>query len=243
MTYVDPSNVNRAPICLDFFSTSATVATKVRAFTSESTTDGGKTWTAPATTATPQIPGGWNQSTAAGPGNVPPAVIMGPTTAAKAYATTPGGDQFAFSYGSATTYAAKVMDITNGSATSYNANWERDGYDFIYSAQNPSTMGTTVSSYYTGNTTQASSTTTALTGTSGVVGAPTTRPTRRTTPPSPASLPPPQPTAIPRPTPRHIRISRAIPRDPPSGARPSPFGRPTRAFRCRTTTRIRARFK
>lgn len=121
MTFADPSNVNRAPICLDFYSTATTVTPKVRAFTSEVYSGGA--WTAPATSATPQIPGGWTQG-----------ATPGPTVAAQAYATTPGGDQFAYTNGSTTTYASKVSDILGG--TTYNANWERDGYDYIYSNNN-----------------------------------------------------------------------------------------------------------
>ncbi len=83
-----------------FYQSAAYASTLIRAFDSYSSTDGGKTWTAP-TTQTPQLP-------------------------ASTFTTTPGGDQFLFKSGSTTTYAQTVKDVV-GSANR-NQWWELDGY-------------------------------------------------------------------------------------------------------------------
>ena len=74
----------------------------VRAFDSYSSSDGGKTWTAPTTaTAAPQLP-------------------------SSTLATTPGGDVPLFKSGSTSTYATDVTDVVG--STTRNASWELDGY-------------------------------------------------------------------------------------------------------------------
>ncbi|OAI38951.1 hypothetical protein AYO40_01570 [Planctomycetaceae bacterium SCGC AG-212-D15] len=148
-SFYDPANTTRAPMCLDFYQVAATVTPKVRAFTSE--TLSGSNWNQPAVGAVPQIPGGWN--------SVPPATSAncGPTAAGKAYATTPGGDQFAFVHGSTTNYASDVGDIINGSSNynTYNSstspagsNWERDGYDYVYAGNDPANNTSWGATYY-----------------------------------------------------------------------------------------------
>ena len=84
-----------------FYQNAAYASTLIRAFDSYTSTDGGATWTAPLSTATPQLP-------------------------PNSYATTPGGDVPLFVKNSTTTYATTVKDVL-GSSTR-NAAWELDGY-------------------------------------------------------------------------------------------------------------------
>ncbi len=101
-----------------FYQSAAYASTLVRAFDSYTSTDGGNTWTAPATGATPQLP---------------PA----------SYATTPGGDVPLFQSGSTTTYAQtvnQVLGLSSGNTTP-SPMWCLDGYA-AYSAGQPDTSGT-----------------------------------------------------------------------------------------------------
>jgi len=104
---VSPSNTTAANSSYSlvyinsFYQNAAYASTLVRAFDSYSSTDGGVTWTAPVSTATPQLP---------------------PTS----YATTPGGDVPLFKSGSTTVYATNVNDVVG--STTRNAAWELDGY-------------------------------------------------------------------------------------------------------------------
>src|SRR5262249_52990427 len=85
----------------NFYSNAAYASTIVRAFDSYTSTDGGKTWTAPSVGATPKLP-------------------------PSSYASTPGGDMPLFLNGSTTTYAKSVKDVVNN--TSRNQWWELDGF-------------------------------------------------------------------------------------------------------------------
>lgn len=96
-----------------FYQNAAYASTLVRAFDSNSSTDGGKTWTAPSSGANPVLP-------------------------PSSYATTPGGDVPLFSQGSTTTYATNVNDVL-GSSTA-NIMWELDGYS-AFSGGKPDTSG------------------------------------------------------------------------------------------------------
>ncbi len=84
----------------NFFQNAAYAPTLIRAFDSYTSSDGGNTWSAPTTGATPVLP-------------------------PNSYATTPGGDVPLYKKGT-TTYAQSVNDVVNGTAR--NQWWELDGY-------------------------------------------------------------------------------------------------------------------
>jgi Flp pilus assembly protein TadG len=87
-----------------FYQNAAYASTLVRAFDSYTSTDGGTTWSAPSSGATPQLP-------------------------ATSYASTPGGDVPLYKKGSTTTYAKTVAEaVSASSSTTRNAWWELDGY-------------------------------------------------------------------------------------------------------------------
>jgi Flp pilus assembly protein TadG len=98
----------------NFYQQAAYATPLVRAFDSYTSNDGGTTWSAPSTGASPVLP---------------------PST----YASTPGGDVPLFKNGSSSVYAQTVQDVVNGSGT--NALWELDGYS-AYSAGKLDTSGT-----------------------------------------------------------------------------------------------------
>jgi hypothetical protein len=86
-----------------FYQNTAYASTLVRAFDSYTSTDGGVTWTAPSTGATPVLP-------------------------PSSYATVPGGDVPLFKSGSTTVYATNVNDVVGNTTGNRNAWWELDGY-------------------------------------------------------------------------------------------------------------------
>ena len=94
---ISPSNTTAANTSYtltyvnNFYQNAAYATTMVRAFDSYTSTDGGKTWSAPSGGATPVLP---------------PA----------SYATVPGGDVPLFKKGSTTTYATNVNDVLNGTS-------------------------------------------------------------------------------------------------------------------------------
>lgn len=96
-----------------FYQNAAYASTLIRAFDSYTSADGGKTWTAPSSGATPQLP-------------------------SASYASTPGGDVPLFKLNSATIYATNVNDVVGSTTT--NALWELDGYS-AYSGGKPDTSG------------------------------------------------------------------------------------------------------
>src|SRR5205085_5475829 len=98
-----------------FYQNDAYANTLIRAFDSYTSSDGGTNWSAPAASATPQLP-----------------------NTALHYETTPGGDVPLFSNGSMTTYATTVSDVLGSSST--NILWELDGYS-AYSAGKPDISG------------------------------------------------------------------------------------------------------
>jgi Flp pilus assembly protein TadG len=97
-----------------FYQNAAGATTLIRAFDSNTSSDGGKSWGAPSSGASPVLP---------------PA----------SYANTPGGDAPLFFNASTSAYATTVSDAL-GSSTA-NILWELDGYS-AYSAGNPDTSGT-----------------------------------------------------------------------------------------------------
>ncbi|MGO9597613.1 MAG: hypothetical protein ACLP7Q_06400 [Isosphaeraceae bacterium] len=99
-TTVTNASYNRTYIN-NWFQNAAYTSPLVRAFDSYTSSDGGQTWSAPSSGASPVLP---------------------PTS----YATTPGGDVPLFVSGSTSTYAQTVKDVVGSS--SRNATWELDGY-------------------------------------------------------------------------------------------------------------------
>jgi hypothetical protein len=97
-----------------FYQNDAFASTLIRAFDSYTSVDGGKTWSAPASGATPSMPTG--------------------TT----FAATPGGDAPLFTSGSSSAYATTVSDAIGSSMPP--VLWELDGYS-AYSGGKPDTSG------------------------------------------------------------------------------------------------------
>jgi Flp pilus assembly protein TadG len=99
----------------NFMQNAAYATPLIRAFDSFTSSDGGKTWTAP-TSGTPQLP-------------------------PSSYASVPNGDVPLFKQGSTTTYATDVKDVLPSTSTTPNILWELDGYS-AYTNGSLDTSGT-----------------------------------------------------------------------------------------------------
>jgi Flp pilus assembly protein TadG len=103
----------------NFYSNNAFASPLIRAFDSYTSSDGGNTWAAPASGASPVLP-------------------------PSSYASVPGGDVPLFVNASTTTYAKTVNDVVG--STSRNASWELDGYSNYVNGSN-SNAASGLSSY------------------------------------------------------------------------------------------------